>query len=74
MRWMKKPTALNGARRVRVFFAWLPHRIGLEVRWLEVVRVEEEYSSGWDWAEWNGIRFLSDNACPAHNGSCEEIQ
>lgn len=36
-----KPSPKHGDIRYKVFFAWLPVRIGLETRWLERVSVKQ---------------------------------
>ena len=48
----------DGDRRVRQFFAIFPVRIGLEVRWLERVRVRQVFNRWQDCACWGNKCFV----------------
>lgn len=58
MRWTKhKPE--DGDTRIKTKFAFLPIKIGDEVRWLEKVTVKQEYREGYDLSYWADIEFIS---------------
>jgi hypothetical protein len=50
---MKWYSPIDGAKRTRLKFLWLPTqcRDGF-TRWLEVVEVLEEYRNSWTWCGW----------------------
>jgi hypothetical protein len=39
----KFKTPKEGDKRVKEFFTWLPYKVGNEVRWMEKVRILQEY-------------------------------
>jgi len=56
MRWK---TGRAGETRIKTFFAWLPVEVNHEVRWLEYVTVEQEYTCGCeDSPYWKDIKFI----------------
>ena len=55
MKFRSKPLSKPEKETIRVveYFAWFPVTIGEETRWLETVRIEQEYYWGWD-----NIKFI----------------
>lgn len=49
MRFKKKKNPNIGDRRICSYFTFLPVTIDDEVRWLENVNIEEEYTDGGTW-------------------------
>lgn len=51
MRWKHKDSSWPtlGEIETATWFAWLPVTIGLETRWLELVRVRSKYFREGDW-------------------------
>ncbi len=70
MRFYHHPRPLDGTRRQRRFFAFLPITIGSETRWLEFVTVEEEFREGqspYSDDEWRRKRFIDPGSIVADN-------
>ena len=65
MRRISSPPPKRGDKRERQWFAWfsvdiIKSDLSIETRWLETVRVEEEYNPEWrgDSSYWHKRRFL----------------
>lgn len=52
---MRFQAAINGSRRKITFFAIFPVKIGREIRWLEVVTIEQRF--GFD-ERWHTQEFI----------------
>jgi hypothetical protein len=50
----------DGEQRTRTFFAFLPVRIKLEIRWWETVTVLEKYKRWSEDAGWYKVAFVDD--------------
>ena len=50
----------RGDKRIRKFFAWTPYTIGNETRWLEKVRILQEYDKWVYGAGWIDKKFLGE--------------
>jgi len=58
MQWFNRPYPKDGDTRIVTRFLLFPYRLNDETRWLETVRVKQQYT--WSWYEgwWYGKEWV----------------